>query len=338
MNTNRRFDHPEGIAATTLALVLAAACLPPPVLAANACRDVAEAAYKACKFEADDDYWIAVANCNNLADSGARKACQKDANEEKGEAKSSCGEQRQARRELCDALGPQPYDPDFGPFVDPLQIGGVVPTNLYFPLVVGNRWTYQEQGGGETVVVQVLNKTKAIQGATCIVVNDVVKENGKVVEDTNDWVAQRLINHDVIYCGEEVKDFEYFAGDNPPEAELVSIDGSFKWGRDQAKPGIWVPGIPVVGLTYRQEFALGNAEDAVEILSFTADEAVPAAACNHTCLKTRDFTPLEPGQEEIKYYALNIGRILEVNPETGKRLELVEYCNVNGAGSFPACP
>lgn len=32
---------------------------------------------------------------------------------------------------------------------------------------------------------------------------------------------------------------ESYEGDNPQEPELVSIDGSFKAGRDGAKPGYW---------------------------------------------------------------------------------------------------
>jgi hypothetical protein len=337
MNMKCKQCRTPDLAGIGIAAVLATACLQAPAWAANACRDVAEAAYKACRYETEDDYWIAAASCYNT--SAGKKACLKAAAEERDDGRESCYEQRQARRELCSALGPQPYDPDFGPFVDPLQIGGAVPVNPFFPLVVGNRWTYQEEGGGETVVVQVLAKTKAIEGATCVVVNDKVTEDGKLVEDTDDWVAQRAVNQDVIYCGEEVKDFEHFPGDAPEEAELVSIDGSFKWGRDHALPGIWVPANPVVGQVYRQEFAIGDAEDVVEVLNLTADESVPAHTCQNDCLQTRDFTPLEPDAEEVKYYAPGIGRILEVNSESGKRVELVEYCNVNGpSGAFPACP
>ncbi len=51
---------------------------------------------------------------------------------------------------------------------------------------------------------------------------------------------------------------------------------------------------------------------------------MPAAVCAGDCLVTRDFTPLEPGVDEYKYYAPGIGPILEVDQETGARLELVE--------------
>jgi len=71
------------------------------------------------------------------------------------------------------------------------------------------------------------------------------------------------------YFGEEVKDFETFKGDNPLRSELVSINGSFKAGRDGAKPGIIALASPKVGDAYLEEFSLGNAEDVTEIQSTT---------------------------------------------------------------------
>jgi hypothetical protein len=81
---------------------------------------------------------------------------------------------------------------------------------------------------------------------------------------------------------------------------------------------------PQVGDVYRQEFALGEAEDLAEVLSVTGSATVPAASCNGDCVVTRDFTPLEPDVSENKFYARGIGPILEVDLETGERLELVE--------------
>jgi hypothetical protein len=56
----------------------------------------------------------------------------------------------------------------------------------------------------------------------------------------------------------------------------------------------------------------------------------PGGVCDGTCLLTRDFTPLEPDTEENKYYVPGLGLILEVDLESGERVELVEF---NGAGS-----
>ena len=46
--------------------------------------------------------------------------------------------------------------------------------------------------------------------------------------------------------------------------------------------------------------------------------------CNDDCIVTRDFSPLEPDAEERKYYAPGIGMFLEVDPETGDIVQLVD--------------
>lgn len=168
-----------------------------------------------------------------------------------------------------------------------------------------------------------LNETKFIDGVTCLVVRNVVEVDGELLEDTDDWFAQDT-DGNVWYCGEKVKDYEWFDGDAPAVPELIAIDGSFKAGRDGDEAGMLIPFAPDVGDVHRQEVSFTNAEDAVEILALDASETVPAASCDGTCLVTMDFSPLDPGVEEHKYYAPGIGMILEVDVETGDRVELVE--------------
>ncbi|MGE0681409.1 MAG: hypothetical protein AB7P69_10995 [Candidatus Binatia bacterium] len=296
-------------------------------LAARPCTETAQAANKACRYETLDDFWIALGHCENQPTTGERRDCKNEAIAERREARNECDEQFKARKEVCELVGQDVYHPDFDPanFVDPTAIGDTVAPNPYFPLVPGNKWVYE--GGDEMVTVVVTDKTKLIEGVTCVVVNDLVEEDGKAKEDTNDWFAQDHAGN-VWYCGEEVKDFETFDGDDPEEPELVSTDGSFKVGRDGAKPGIIMLANPQVGNAYRQEFALGEAEDLAEVISLTGNEQIaaniPAAKCANDCLVTRDFTPLEPGVDENKYYKAGIGFILEVDLE-GNRLELVEF-------------
>jgi hypothetical protein len=43
----------------------------------------------------------------------------------------------------------------------------------------------------------------------------------------------------------------------------------------------------------------------------------------YTCLQTRDFTPLEPGVSEHKYYAPGIGPVVEERVGGKERVELV---------------
>ena len=91
-----------------------------------------------------------------------------------------------------------------------------------------------------------------------------------------------------------------------------------------------IPFEPEPGDVIRQEVAYGEAEDVVEIVSLTASESAPGGSCTDDCLHTIDFSPLEPGATEDKYYVRGIGLIVEVDPETGERVELLEFV---GAGS-----
>jgi len=313
-------------------LLLAAA---QPALAGGSCSATAQAQSLACKHEVKDDAWEAYAVCLNLADEDERAECMEEADEESAEAREECAEQLDARLELCCALGEDPYDPDFDPEAFDDDFSDLTNPNPYLPIAIGNVWEYE--GGDETIRVEVLDKTKLIEDVTCIVVNDVVAEDGEVIEDTLDWFAQAK-DGAVHYCGELARDYEYFEGDEPMEAELVEIEGSFKAGRDGAKSGVLMMASPVVGVTYRQEWALGDAEDAAEVLSIDygygedeeLDTFVPQELvellCDGDCVVTREFTPLEPDVEEYKFYAPGIGMFLEVDPETGDVVQLVG-CN-----------
>ncbi len=287
------------------------------------CTRTSQAALKACLAEIKDDYWIATGNCINLPDRDARKECKDEARAARREGREECREQYQARLNVCDLVGEDRYDPDFDPanFVDPTEIGNTVAPNPYFPLVPGTQWIWE--GGDEVITDTVTDKTKLIEGVTCVVVLDVVEEDGKVIELTDDWYAQDLEGN-IWYCGEIARDSETFEGDDPEEPEIVSIDGSWKTGRDGAKPGMLVLIAPKAGDAYREEVSLGEAEDVAEVVSITGTESVPAASCSSDCLVTRNFTALEPGVEELKYYAPGVGLILEVDGE-GNRTELVEF-------------
>ncbi len=306
----------------SLTLVLTLALGSPLASAAQGgsrtCTTTATTAYSACLFELMDDYLIGTAKCKNTADTSERDECLSDIRLVPREGREECLAQRGARFDLCAEVGEAPYDPPFLPslFVNPADIGGSVAPNPYLPIVPGTTRIYA--GGDETVTVTVTGDIKVISGVSCAVVRDVVEEGGNVVEDTIDWFAQDLLGN-VWYCGEAVQDFE--------DGELVSLDGSFKAGVDGAKPGILMKAAPIIGDVYRQEFDLGNAEDAAEVLSLTGSATTPAINCAGTCLITRDFSPLEPDALEHKYYAPGVGMILEVKPETGKRLELIEIVN-----------
>jgi hypothetical protein len=302
------------------------------------CSATAEAELRACRNQTLDDYWIGVGICINESDARDRAECVAEAKAARDQAKALCGDQHDARIELCGSLGERRYDPEFEPGSFERDYANLRTTNPFFPLAIGSQWEFRSES--QTTKVRVLNATKLIDEVRCVVVRDEVSEDGVVIEGTNDWFAQAR-DGAVWYCGEETATFETFAGDRPRKPELVSIDGSFKAGRDGDKPGIIFLAKPRPGQTYVEESSLANAEDATEVLSVkyaygkdpTLDQLVPKKLAQllcaaGDCVVTKNSSPLDPGTFERKYYARGIGVFLEVEPESGEVVQLVK-CNVD---------
>ncbi len=298
----------------------------------KACSQSASAAFLACYNEKKDDYWIAQGNCYNLSEPEDRAGCFEDAKTEYNEAKAECGDQLEARKDVCDELGEAPYDPPIEEFewVN-INAGNA---NPYFPLVPGTKWLYKTKVGEdvtETILVEVTDETVVIEGVECVVVHDVVYEGNNtddenIIEDTYDWYAQD-VDGNVWYFGERTLAREDCEEEDCDVFLLVN-DGSWIAGVEDAKPGIVMFADPSaeIGTVYRQEFFLGDAEDVAEVLSIgDAVVEVPYDTFRRRVLKTRDFTPIEPDVEEFKYYAPRVGVVLEENPGASERVELVRF-------------
>jgi hypothetical protein len=311
-----------GLFGAAAALVLAA-----PDAAAGPCSHTTAVAFRACLADAQDNFLVAQGTCFNLSDATARASCLADAKSSHHDDRTLCAQQRSARHDLCQALGEDAYDPAFSQdsanpitFVDPLKIGNGVTPNPYFPLVQGNQWVYKITTPGQpdqTDTMIVTGDTKLIEGVTCVVVTDQVADaqTKVVLEDTQDWYAQDN-DGNVWYCGESTATYQTFHGDNPQNPELQDIEGSWKAGREGAKPGILIEFAPKVGDIYRQEFLLGTAEDVAEVTSTTdSTGSAPEAKVDCTagnCLVSHESSPLEPGTAEDKYYLPDVGQILGV--------------------------
>lgn len=304
---------------------------------AVSCSSSSNALRRACEFEVLDEFFVGAATCAHSASEDEADVCLEEYADDRDDAVEECGAVTQARLDLCVATNDAVHNPPFGMefannFVDPLAIGepGGPSPHTYLPLLQGSTWvlegTFMEDGEEitETITITVTDRIKLVEGIRCLAVRDVVEVDGELIEDTDDWFAQD-VDGNLWYCGEEVKDYETFDGDMPAIPELVAIDGSFKAGRDGDEAGILLPAVPVAGDIYRQEVSFTNAEDAIEIIAVDGTETVPAAACAGDCLITLDFSPLDPGVEENKYYAPGVGMILEVNLDTGDRVELISY-------------
>jgi hypothetical protein len=197
---------------------------------------------------------------------------------------------------------------------DLANFSGAAIDNPFLPLVPGTRRVYEgtTAEGLEGVVVEVTYQTKVILGVTCVEVHDVVTLDGEVIEDTLDWFAQDD-DGNVWYFGEDSKEIE--------NGVVVSTEGSWQAGVDDAQAGIAMLAAPAVGITYSQEFYEDEAEDMATVVGLGEDVDVPAGSFAG-CLHTEDFTPLEPGNVEDKFYAPGVGTVLEVGAD-GERIELV---------------
>ena len=187
-------------------------------------------------------------------------------------------------------------------------------THPLFPLTPGT--TYILEGdtddGHVRVEFEVTDDRKDILGVSCIVVHAIEFIDGELVEDTFDWFAQD-VDGNVWYFGEDTKEIE--------NGVVVDDEGSWEAGVEGAEPGIIMLAAPAVGTTYANESAPGEAEDMATVLALDEMVTVPFGTFA-TCLKTEDFTPLEPDVFEHKFYAPGVGLVLEVEQD-GSRIELI---------------
>ncbi len=230
---------------------------------------------------------------------------------------AACGSDSDATEDASNRGLPQGSEPSN---LDPADFSTNI-DNPYWPMKPGSRWVYSEtdsEGKRERVVVTVTDKTKKIaNGVTARVISDVVTENGVPVEITDDWYAQDK-DGNVWYLGEAVRNFE--------NGKLVDREGSFEAGVDGADAGIVMPADPVPGLSYRQEYYKGKAEDKAEVITVGEEQVEVPAGYYKGVLMTRDLVPLEPKVQELKFYARNVGPVLSMHTDgAGGRAALVSY-------------
>jgi hypothetical protein len=191
--------------------------------------------------------------------------------------------------------------------------------NPWFPLQPGSEYRYT--GLKDQVkmvdVVKVTARTKRILGVRTTVIHDVVRVDGKPEEETDDFYAADR-HGNVWYFGEATKTFD-------SHRRTVSTEGSFEAGVDGGRAGVLVPGHPRVGKVGRQEFSKGQAEDHFEVLDLNARVSVPFVSSQHA-LRTREWTPLEPGVVDNKYYVRGVGIVREAAVKGPvERLSLVSF-------------
>jgi hypothetical protein len=200
-------------------------------------------------------------------------------------------------------VGSKPFKIDSADFTNQI-------TNPHWPMKPGDHWVYRETDAAGEVQrndVVVTNRTKKIMGIDAVVVHDTVRLGGELTEDTLDWYAQDSKGN-LWYLGEDTTEYE--------NGKVKTKEGSWEAGVDGAEPGIIMPADPQVGLTYREEYYKGHAEDGAQIISVDALAKVPYGRFDHG-IQTRNFSGIEPDVIEEKIYAKGVGIVLEITVSGG---------------------
>lgn len=189
-------------------------------------------------------------------------------------------------------------------------------TNAYLDFEVGKVFHYagETEDGTETVEVTVTTGTKLIIGVTTTVVHAEEFLDGELIEKTDDWFAQDTAGN-VWYFGEYSEEYE--------DGEFVGTEGSWEAGVDGALPGIIMLANPRMGVKYQQEYYEGVAEDMGMVINLNKTVSIDYGTFVG-CLETMDWTPLEPGEREHKFYKEGVGLLLELQPQGGRvTIELI---------------
>jgi hypothetical protein len=174
--------------------------------------------------------------------------------------------------------------------------------NPWFPLVPGTRYAYQgvKDGKPSRDVMTVTHKTRTIEGAPCVAVDDRLYLKGHLGEKTTDWYSQDAKGN-VWYFGENTEELD-------ANGHVTSRSGTWLAGRNGAKPGIYMPGHPHMYQSGRQEYRKGQAADHYRVVGLFRTVSAPRP---QEVLLTQEWTPLEPGVLDHKMYARGIGIVLE---------------------------
>lgn len=125
-----------------------------------------------------------------------------------------------------------------------------------------------------------------------------IATNPALEESTYDWYAQDS-EKNIWYMGENTFDGDY--------------GGSFTAGCDGAEAGIVVLANPSKGVFYQQEFYEGEAEDWGKVVNLTKKNGTKY-------MTTKEWSPLEPGAIEHKFYRSmgGVGELFQIEQLKGK--------------------
>ena len=174
--------------------------------------------------------------------------------------------------------------------------------NPYFILEPGHRLTLESNAKGEHVVlvITVLQETLTVGGVETRVVEERETVNDVLAEISRNYFAICEPTNTVFYFGEDVDNYE--------DGAIANHDGSWRAGVNDARPGVIMPGLNLVGARYFQEIAPDVALDRAETQSVTESVATPLGQLQNV-LKVKEGSALEKKAKSLKLYAPDIGLI-----------------------------
>ncbi|TFH31574.1 MAG: hypothetical protein E4H00_03240 [Myxococcales bacterium] len=211
--------------------------------------------------------------------------------------------------------------------------GSEIITNPWWTLPASSNFLYFAEDGDDCIwnLMEVLGAT----GASFF--GDYVGTNARIILDRG-WVDEDCEFGDDFQAfmetdpePEEVT-YDWYAEDDEQNIWYMGEDtfdgvddsGSFVAGCDGAEAGIVVLGAPSNGDFYSQEYYEGEAEDWGKVLRFEKLDG-------DRCMKTKEWTPLERGAIEHKWYCSDktTGELTLVEELSGGKTVIVELVDTN---------
>jgi len=177
--------------------------------------------------------------------------------------------------------------------------------NKYFILEPGYQLILEGNQGGHTVKLEilVLDQTKNIGNVETRVVEERETVDGELTEVSRNYFAICKQTKSVFYFGEDVSMYQ--------DGKIVSHEGAWIHGKNDARAGMMMPGEPVLGAAYYQEVAPRVAMDRAKLVDTSATLDTPAGKFT-ACLKVQEENPLDR-EIEFKTHAPGIGLIQDEN-------------------------
>lgn len=217
---------------------------------------------------------------------------------------------------------------------------GTLITNPYWPLIPGTSFVYfaESEDGCAVNQVTVTGNTKsdfANEYATIVAwevedrewLDEECSGEYLLMEETVDWYAQDNFGN-IWYFGEDTVAYD-------DDEECPSSAGSFEAGSDGAQAGIVVLADPSPGDSYQQEQLEGEAEDHAKVLRLDAPVSIELGEYAG-CMKTKEWTPLERGSIEHKYYCPEGGGLMLIEELKGKTVVVELIGDTLPEGDFAA--